>query len=61
MTVYRRCSECGSWGEECASDTAQPDCACARCANARVLVLEAEIKRLRGVLAFYEAKGGGRP
>lgn len=42
MTVHRRCDECGSWGEECASETVQPDCACARCANARVRVLEAE-------------------
>lgn len=42
MTVHRRCDECGSWGEECVSETAQPDCACARCANARVRVLEAE-------------------
>lgn len=43
MTVFRRCGECGSWGEECASETPQADCACARCANARVKELEAEL------------------
>jgi len=53
MTLTRRCEECGSWGEECASETPQVDCACARCANARVRVVEAALREL------YEAALAG--
>lgn len=34
MTDTERCEECGSWEAQCALPEAQPDCGCARCANA---------------------------
>lgn len=63
MKGNQRCSECGSWDAECASDKPQQDCACARCLQARVRELETRLalpgcnedcvvaKKLKGDLA----------
>ena len=40
----KRCEECGSWEGECSSDDLVPGCGCARCANARIRVLEAALR-----------------
>lgn len=36
MSDQERCPECGSWGEECLSETPVADCGCARCLRARL-------------------------
>ena len=46
-----RCPECGSWGEECLSETPQQDCGCARCLRAFNTALRSEWERSKAAHA----------
>ena len=52
-----RCSECGSWGVECANEIAVTDCGCARCLKERIRgLLNADIPRMQARIRDLETK-----
>jgi hypothetical protein len=56
---HERCSECGSWGEECSSEKPDPTCGCARCARASRADLLAALEGLVGPGAHTDECTGG--
>jgi hypothetical protein len=51
MSDIERCQECGSFGEQCASDTPVNGCGCQRCLYARLQVVEAELLKTKKMLS----------